>query len=81
VRHDDIGEQQINVPGVALLFQAQGFNAIGCRQNRVAQSLTMAAISRKAGSSSTSRMVSVPRGKSGDQRGAGIFACDSTCGR
>ena len=37
VRHDDIGEQQINVSDVALLFQAQGFDAIGRRQNRVTQ--------------------------------------------
>ena len=37
MRHDDIGEQQINMPGVALLFQAQGFDAIGRRQDFVTQ--------------------------------------------
>ena len=37
VRHDDIGEQQINVAAAALLFQAQGFDTIGRRQNRVTQ--------------------------------------------
>ena len=31
MRHDDIGEQQINVADVSLLLQAQSFDAVGRR--------------------------------------------------
>jgi hypothetical protein len=38
VRHDEVGEQQINMSNVALLFQAQSFDVIGHRQDCVTQS-------------------------------------------